>query len=109
MLSQLRAAGSQLFSTALAYRQFDDQAHHPLTFESMIVPFVLNVRTEELRDSYEGVCGLFVKGSKVWRLNPEYITTFHSQSLAQACQTMTDSIEQAIREAVREQSIKTAA
>jgi HEAT repeat protein/tetratricopeptide (TPR) repeat protein len=109
LLSEVTVTDVELFSTRLAYERFADDTVESVSFESVIVPFVLTVDRRILHEKYEGIYNIFIKRSRLWRVNPEYVATLSTVSLADAYETLTRSIRSAIEEAVKMRFIQTSA
>jgi hypothetical protein len=108
-LSSVMSDDVELFSTKRAYQEFAELAGQDLSFESAILPFLLNVDTETLNNTYQGIYNLFIKRSRIWRVNPDYVASLSNVSLQDAYAVLTQSIKAAIRDALTDRMIKTAA
>jgi len=96
-----------LFSIAEAKKVADENGYSDLSFETLILPYVLNLDKEGIKKN-QGVNRMFRNKTKFLALNIDYIDNFGA-NLGEAFSTVLESIKTAIAEAQAQRAIDIAA
>lgn len=106
-LQEIRLPQTRLFSTEYAYDAFKNVSEK-VSFELLILPYICFVDTQTLRNNYEGVNRLFLERGSIWRVNPEFVSTY-APELENAFGHVMESVQEALKESLRMRAIRIAA